>query len=129
MIPSYFRLFLLALITTILVVTVKKQTPELGLLLSIAGLIIAVLLLFQWLTPIIELIRHLCDQANLDPTMTGPLIKIFGIGLLTQLSSSVCSDAGESAMAKILELGGGLLCLYLSIPLLNAVLTLIEDLL
>lgn len=129
MIPSYFRLFILALITTILVLTVKKQTPELGLLLSIAGVILAILLLFQWLTPIIELIRHLCDSAGLDDTMTGPLIKIIGIGLLTQLSSSVCSDAGQTSMAKLLELGGGLLCLYLSIPLLNAVLSLIEDLL
>ncbi|MBQ9374162.1 MAG: stage III sporulation protein AD, partial [Oscillospiraceae bacterium] len=47
----------------------------------------------------------------------------------TQTASAVCQDAGQSALAKLLELGGGLLCLVAALPLLEAVLDLLEDLL
>lgn len=129
MIVSYFRLFVLALITAVLVLTVQKQTPELGLLLSLAACVLAVLLIFAWLSPVLALIRRLGGASGLDESLTEPLLKVLGIGLLTQVTSAVCSDAGQSAMARLLELGGGLLCLCLSLPLLNAVLTLFEELL
>lgn len=129
MIISYFKLFVLALLSTVLVLTVRKQTPELGLLLSLAACLLAVFLLSTWLKPILELFHRLRARTGLDESLTEPLLKVLGIGLLTQITSALCSDAGQSAMAKLLELGGGLLCLYLSIPLLDAVLSLIEGLL
>ena len=129
MIVSYFRLFVFALVTALLALTLKKQTPELALLLSLSACVLAIFLLLNWLTPILALIRELSGRTGLDPSVTEPLLKVLGIGLLTQIAGAVCGDAGQSAMAKLLELGGGLLCLYLSLPLLNAVLSLIEDLL
>lgn len=129
MINTYFKLFVLALLTTVLVLTVKKQTPELGLLLSLSGCVLSVLLIGAWLTPILEFIRRLTGETGLDESLTEPLLKVLGIGLLTQITAALCNDVGESAMARLLELGGGLLCLYLSLPLLNAVLIMIEDLL
>ena len=126
---SFLRLFGLAMTTTVLVLCVKKQAPELGMLLSAAGCVLAGLLLLARITPLLDLIRELGEKAGLEPAMTAPLLKVLGLGLLTTVSASVCADAGQSAMARLLELGGGLLCLLVSLPLLRAVLDLLEDLL
>lgn len=127
--PAYGKLFALALVTAVLTVTVRKQSPEQGLLLSLAGCLMGAILLLGWIRPVINLVRKLSDSAGLDPDLTGPMMKVLGIGLLTQVAASVCSDAGQTALAKLLELGGSLLALCLSLPLLEAVLVWIEDIL
>ena len=55
-----------------------------------------------------------------------PSLKAVGIGVLTQISAGVCDDAKQSAVARLVELCGGLLALYAALPLLEAVLELIE---
>ena len=51
------------------------------------------------------------------------------IGILTQITASVCADAGQTALSKLVELGGGLLALCAAGPLLRAMLALVEELL
>ena len=52
-----------------------------------------------------------------------------GIGLLTQLTASVCADAGESTVARLIELCGSVLGIYTALPLLEAVLSLLRTML
>ena len=129
MFASCLKLFIPAAAAAILALTLKKQTPELALLVSAAGCAILAALMLQWVSPVLDLGRSLCDRAGLDPELTEPLWKAAGIGLLTQVAAAVCADAGQSALSKLVELGGGLLCLVLSLPLLEAVLSLIGELL
>ena len=85
-------------------------------------------LILSYVRPILTLAKSLAERAELDGTLTAPLWKCLGLGLLTEISASVCDDAGQSALAKLVELGGGLLCIVASLPLLQAVLALIEEL-
>ena len=52
-----------------------------------------------------------------------------GIGLLTQLTASVCADAGESTVTRLIELCGSVLGIYTALPLLEAVLSLLRTML
>ena len=126
---AWVRLFVLALCTTVLTLTVRKQTPELGLLLSLSGCVAAVFLIVPWLNDLLSLIGTLGEKAGLESELLEPMWKVIGIGILTQISSSVCSDAGQTSLSKLLELGGGLLALCAAGPLLKAMLVLIEELL
>ena len=47
-------------------------------------------------------------------------------GILTQLASTVCADAGENAVAKTVELCGGALAVCVALPLMEAVLELLQ---
>ena len=51
------------------------------------------------------------------------LIKITGISILTEFSVSVCRDMGENAIASKVDLGGKLLIVSLSIPIITATLS------
>ena len=44
--------------------------------------------------------------------LLAPVLKAAAVGLLTQLTESFCKDAGQQALAKAVELGGGVLALY-----------------
>ena len=123
------KLTALGLTAALLALVVKKQSPELALALSLCACALGAGLLLKGIVPVLNLARSLADRAELDGSLTAPLWKCLGLGLLTELSAAVCADAGQSALAKLVELGGGLLCLVVSLPLLQAVLALIEELL
>lgn len=121
-----FQLSALAMVAALLTVVIKKQSPELSLVLTLCACALGAGLLLSYVEPVLSLARSLAERAQLDGKLTAPLWKCLGLGLLTEISSAVCTDAGQSALAKLVELGGGLLCLVVSLPLLQAVLALIE---
>ena len=125
----FLKLFAAAAAAAVLALSLRKQSPELALLVSAAGCAGAAWLILDWFSPVLDLGRSLCERAGLDADLVDPLWKTAGIGLLTQTASALCADAGQSALAKLVEIGGGLLCLVLSLPLLESVLDLIGDLL
>ncbi|MBQ1410430.1 MAG: stage III sporulation AC/AD family protein [Oscillospiraceae bacterium] len=124
-----FRLSAILLTATLLTLVLKKQSPELSLVLTLAACALGASLLFSYLDPVLSLAASLAAKAELEDKLIAPLWKCLGLGLLTELTSSVCADAGQSALAKLAELGGSLLCLVVSLPLLQAILALIEELL
>ena len=56
------------------------------------------------------------------------LWKVAGISLITELAETVCADAGESALGRMLRLCGAAAALYTALPLFSAVLELLEKL-
>ena len=50
------------------------------------------------------------------------LVKITGISILTEFAVSICKDMGESSIASKVDLGGKLLVISLSIPVISATL-------
>ena len=123
------KLMVLALTSAILALVVRKQNPELALTLTICACALGAGFLLNGFRPVLELARALAKRAALDEKLTAPLWKSMGLGLLTEITAAICTDAGQTALAKVVELGGGLLCIAISLPLLQAVLALIEELL
>ena len=126
---AWYRLPAAALITAILALTVKKHSPELSLLVSCAGCLLLGWLTLSALSPILELLQTLSEKAGLEPRLLTPLYKGIGLGVLTSFTAAFCSDAGQSALAGLVELGGSVLCVLVSLPLFRAVLALVEQLL
>ncbi len=116
----------IGIVTVLLTAMLRKNSPELGILLTLAACVLIGLLLVQLAEPVIEFLAKLRNIAGLDKTLTEPILKTIGIGLITQIGATVCADAGENAIAKLIEVCGGILALYVSLPLLEAVLSLID---
>lgn len=114
------------IVTVLLSAMLRKTNHELGILLTLAACVLIGLLLLKLAEPIVEFMAKLRNLAGLDKTLTEPILKTIGIGLMTQIGATVCADAGENAIAKMIEVCGGALALYVSLPLLEAVLSLID---
>ena len=126
---SLFRLAALAVVVSVLSLTLRRQSADWSMLLSLAGCVAAAGLIMEQAGPLTRLFARLAEKTELPVTLTAPLFKAAGMGLLTQIAAAVCQDAGQSALAKLVELGGGVLCIIVSLPLLEAVLALIESML
>lgn len=119
----------LACVAAVCCLVLRQQSRALSLLVSLAACVGLLLLGVGFFQPVLEVAEELRELAGLDRETTGPLFKILGVGLLTQLAAGVCRDAGEGAVASTVELVGGLLTFYAGLPLLKAVLELVRELL
>ena len=59
----------------------------------------------------------------------GLLLKITGISILVQYAVTLCKDSGESAIASKIDLGGKVLIISLSIPVISTSLSMLLELL
>ena len=50
------------------------------------------------------------------------LIKITGISILTEFATTICRDSGESSIASKVDLGGKIIVISMSIPVISATL-------
>jgi stage III sporulation protein AD len=63
----------------------------------------------------------------MEDEIVSPMLKVAGVGLMTQVAAGICQDAGENALGKTVELCGTVLAMYAALPLLLAVLELVES--
>ena len=123
-----YQIALIAMIAAIACLVLKKQTGELGVLLSVAAIVLILLLSIRFLKPVLDLYRRLCTMGNLSDAICSPLLKSVGIGFLAKMTGAVCEDAGEKGLCSAVELAGSVLSMYAALPLISAVLTLMEEL-
>lgn len=119
----------LGAVTAVLCLVVREREKTLGLLLSLAGCAIALLTALQLLSPIFSVAEQLRALSGLSTAVTSPLFKVTAIGILSRVAAGVCGDAGEKALERAVELSGSILALYAALPLVSAVLELLEDML
>ncbi len=124
---SFLQVAVLGLLTVIFANLLKKNSKELSIVLSLAACVVIGVILIELTKPLIEFMEKLRTISGLDKTLLLPLTKTIGIGFLTQISSNICADAGESSIAKLIEVCGSVLSLYIALPLFEAVLEMMQS--
>ena len=117
------------LVAVILWIVLSKQGKEFGLLLTIGASCLILLTAFRFIEPVLDLLGQLQTIGNLRPEWLSIMLKAVGIGLVVEIGSLICADAGNAALSKTIQLLGTASILWLCIPLMNGVLTLIEQIL
>lgn len=126
---EYLRFAAAAIIGLILVLVVGRQSRDLGMLLSLAVCVLLALGAMEFLEPVMELLDELKRLGELDGGAVGILLRCAGIGMVSELAGLLCADAGEGAMGRALQICANAAILWLSLPLLRQVLTMIGEVL
>ena len=116
----------LALIAGVLSLTLKNQDEEYGLLLSIAACLMVTAITVTYLKPVYAFLKELETLGDLRGDMLAILIKALGVGLASEIASMICTDAGNASLTKAIQLLGGAVILYLSVPMFSALMDLIQ---
>ena len=124
-----FPIAAVALIGSLSALFLKREVKELSLLLSIVTSVILLSLVTAGALEILSLLRQLAEPAEISDALLAPMLKVLGIEVVTNLGANICRDAGEGGVASAVELTGAICALYTSIPVIQAVLILIEELL
>ena len=126
--PSIFRLTAAALVCALFLPLLRNRAGEFALLLTLAACVGLVVSVLRGLGTLLDLLEELAAMADIDPLLLGPLLRATGISLVTGLGAQLCRDAQAGSLAVTLELCGGVCALYAALPLLRAVITLIQEL-
>lgn len=112
------------IIMCVLIVTVKQFKAELALPLCIACGVVMTLYLISAVMPLIDELRSLSALSGIRSEFIAIAVKAVGICIAVQTAADVCRDAGQSALANKLEMGGKLALLIVSFPLFQEMISL-----
>ncbi len=112
----------IGLTSLVIIIILKQYKPEFTIYASIiAGLIILTLSLTQ-ISGVINLLQDLASKANINSKFLGIILKITGIAILTEFAVSICQDSGESAIASKIDIGGKVIIITISLPIISSLL-------
>lgn len=117
----------LILITTILSLSVGKTEQDISVVLGMVALCIGTCAAVTILEPVLDYLRELQNTFRLPEDLINVLLKAVGITLAAELSAAVCSDAGNTSLAKTLQILGGAVVLSLSVPVFRTLMLIIKE--
>ena len=126
---DFWKTISVALLAVILGLAVGKEEKDIAAVLSVTVCCIAAAVAIAYLEPVLDLLRELESLGQLQSGMLGILLKAVGIALTAEISAMICSDAGNNSLGKTLQMLGSAVIVYLSIPIFQAFLTLIREIL
>lgn len=118
-----------SLITAILAIILQRQGKEYALVLVLAVSAMGAILALSYLKPVLSFLERLSVMGQLDGQLLEILLKAVGIGLIGEITAAICADSGNSSLGKMLQLLSATVILRLSLPILEQVMDLIEDVL
>lgn len=115
----------LGIVATILIMLLKKDRPEIAVLISIVAGIAIFILSVSKLSAILELLNTFTQKVDIDTRYISTLFKIIGIAYVAEFGAEVCKDAGEASIAAKIELAGKVIIAALAFPIIASLLDLI----
>ena len=117
-----------ALAAAVCAVVVRKQAPELCMVLAVCAGAVILLYCSGALRAAVGLMDKLVEVGGLSAQVVEPVMKTAGIAIVTRLSADFCRDAKEGGLASAVELAGTALALVAVLPLMSAVIEMLTGL-
>ena len=112
----------IGLTALIVIIILKQYKPEFAVYVSIAAGIFILLLSLSQISGVVNLLKDISNKANINSQFLGIILKITGIAILTEFAVSICQDSGESAIANKVDIGGKVMIITISLPIISSLL-------
>ena len=116
------------LLGALLTALLKKTSPDTALLLALAVCVVVLTVLARGLEEVTSSLRELLDWGGLSVELFVPLLKTVAIALISRVGGALCRDAGEGAMASLVEIAGAFAAILVSLPLFQVAWRMLEGL-
>ena len=116
-------------VLALLAVLLKRTNPDMALQQALAISGAELDMLAAPLGEIRDIVTQLSDWGGLPTELFAPLVKTVGIALVSRTGSDLCKDAGEGAMASLVETAGAVTAILVSLPLFQAAWDMLRSLL
>ena len=125
---SFFKICAGILITVVLSLMLSRQEKDMNLMLIIAACSM-VMAAMSFLQPVIEFVDRIVGSSGLNEELISVIFKAVGIGLISEITCLICTDAGNSALAKVLQILTSAVILWISVPLFEKLLDTMDEIL
>lgn len=115
-----------AFVTTIAAVLLRSTKPELSLAVTITGVIVILLFIVDAMQGALAVFSTITEMTGIENGLLKILLKIVGVGYLTEFGAGVLQDFGGNSVADKVVLGGKITIVILSLPVLEGLLQMIR---
>ncbi len=115
-----------AFVTAIASVLLKSTKPELSFAVTVTGVIVILLFVMDSLQNTLSIFTQLAKMTGVENGLIKILLKIVGVGYLTEFAAGILNDFGSNAVADKVVLGGKLTIVVLSLPVLEGLLRMVQ---
>lgn len=122
---SFYAILGCALMVTVLLIIIRKERPEIAILLSVAAASLILTALLKNINQVLLVFNNLALKTQINLSYLKLIVKIIGVAYLAGFGAQICKDAGEGSMAAKIELAGKIFILTLGIPIMTGLLELI----
>lgn len=121
-----FKIIGVAFVTAVTAILLKSTKPELSFAVTVTGVIIILVFVADMLQNTVNIIAAIARLTGIENGLIKILLKIVGVGYLTEFSAGILNDFGSNAVADKVILGGKLTILILALPIIESVLGLVS---
>lgn len=118
----------IALVGVAATLLVKRTNGEYALLVSVTVGAVIFMLVLEPLGQVVTAFQEIVEKTNVDTKLIVSVMKIIGVGYLTEFAASISEDLGESAIAKKVLFAGKISILVLALPVVRSAFELIGGL-
>ena len=126
---SLYKIISIAVITCIACLIIKPIRSDFAILISIVGGIIVLFYTVSYLSQIFDVFTEIFNISGINASIYSIILKIIGIGYLTEFTAGICNDTGNSSLADKVLLGGKVVILVMAIPIVTSILDIVMEML
>ncbi|MBE7082073.1 MAG: hypothetical protein E7378_00115 [Clostridiales bacterium] len=124
-----FKIVGVCLLTLICYLIIKPLKPDIAIFVSLIGAVIMLFMCVDGLMNVISTMTSFAEKTGINTGLFGLILKIVGIGYLTEFSSSICCNAGNSTLSDIIGFAGKITILIVSLPIITSLIDIIVEIL
>lgn len=107
----------------------RQEKSELYIFAVIAGGALILLIILSSLSEVIAQFGMLVGKSGVDESLFAGVLKIIGVGYITEYASALCNDYGVSSIANKLQLAGKVTIFFMTMPILTNLVEVISSML
>ena len=116
------------ILSAVLALTIKKQSPEIAILITITASVLIFFMVMPLLTEAVGIFSRIGGMMDGGLRYVGLALRVVGVAYMAELGASVCQDAGESAIAAKIDFAGRIIILVMATPVIVEIVGLIMGL-
>ena len=107
----------------------RHEKSELFIFAVIAGGALILIVILSSMTEVIAEFGLLVGKSGVDESLFAGVLKIIGVGYVTEYASAICNDYGVSGIANKLQLAGKVSIFFMTMPILSGLVDVISSML
>jgi len=112
-------------VTAVSAVLLKATKPELSFAVTLTGVFVILLFIVDELQNTMIVFAEISKIAGVGNGLLKVLLKIVGVGYITEFGAGILNDFGSNAVADKVVLGGKIAIITLSLPVLKGLISMI----
>lgn len=126
---AIFKIILIGLITCFATLILRPVKSDFALLVAVVGGMIILILTLNYFSSIFSTFSSIIEKTGLSKNIFSLVLKVVGIGYITEFSAGLCADCGNSGLADKMLLAGKVILLVMSLPIITDILEIVAELL